>query len=115
MKIEVLFTPNCPHYRVVIRMVREILAETGIQAQIKLVCVDSEADARRLKFVGSPTVRVDGLDVEPYVTFAAKGFNLRCRTYEDNGQVLHWPGWRTLKDMIEVGHLAELGMLSTCC
>lgn len=115
MIIEVLYTPGCSYYWPIIKTVREILAETGIQAQIKLVCVETEAQAQRLKFVGSPTVRVDGLDVEPYVTFTARDFDLHCRSYNEDGQTLDWPGRRTLRDAIEVAHLAEKGMLPTCC
>lgn len=115
MKIEVLFSPGCPHYVAAIESIHEILAETGIAAQIELVPVETEDEARQLKLIGSPTVRVDGLDVETYVSFAAKDFGLRCRQYTEGGDVLDWPSRRMLRDTIEVGHLAELGLLAGCC
>lgn len=115
MKIEVLYSPDCPNYVAALALVHEVLAETGIQAQVELVRVETEDDARRLQFIGSPTVRVDGLDVEPYVTFTAKDFGLRCRLYAEDGQVLGWPGRRMLRDSIEMGQLAEMDMLFTCC
>lgn len=115
MKIEVLYSPECPNYVQTLALVHDVLAETGIPAQVELVRVETEDEARRLRFIGSPTVRVDGVDVEPYVTFAARDFGLRCRWYAEDGQVLGWPGRRMLQDTIEVGHLAEMDLLATCC
>ncbi|MBI5828999.1 MAG: hypothetical protein HZB20_05550 [Chloroflexi bacterium] len=115
MKIEVLYTPDCLHYVTALQLVHDALAETGIEAQVELVRVETEDDARRLRFIGSPTVRVDDVDVEPYVTFAAGDFGRRCRMYVEDEQALGWPGQRMLRDTIEVGHLAEMGMLATCC
>lgn len=115
MEIEVLYSPDCPHYVTALQLVHEILAETGIAAQVELVRVETEDDAHRLEFVGSTTVRVDGVDVEPYVTFAAKDFGLRCRLYAEDGEVLSWPSQRMLRDTIEVCYLAEMGMLAACC
>ena len=94
---------------------QEVLAETDIDAQVEVIKVETEANAQRLQFIGSPTVRVDGLDVEPYVTFGAKDFGLRCRVYTEDGQELEWPSYRIVKDTIEVGHLAKMGMLGRCC
>jgi hypothetical protein len=115
MKIEVLYSPECPHYVTALQLVHEALSETGIAAQVELVRVETEADARRLEFIGSPTVRVGGVDVEPYVTFMAKDFGLRCRLYAEGGEALGWPSKRVLRDTIEVGYLAEMDMLGACC
>jgi hypothetical protein len=115
MKIEVLYSPDCPYYVTALQHVHEVLSETGIAAQIKIIRVETEEDAQRLRFVGSPTVRVDGLDVQPYVTFAAKNFGLRCRWYAEDGDALKWPVRRMLRDTIEVGHLAEMDVLTACC
>ena len=115
MKIEVLYSPECPNYVQALMLVHDVLAETGIEAQVELVRVETEDEARRLRFVGSPTVRVDGVDVEPYVTFAAGDSGRRCRMYVEDEQALGWPGKRMLQDTIEVGHLAEMDLLATCC
>ncbi|MBI3159444.1 MAG: hypothetical protein HYZ26_07585 [Chloroflexi bacterium] len=115
MKIEVLYSPQCIGYLPALKLVQEVLAETDITAQVELVRVETEAEAQRLQFIGSPTVRVDGLDVEPYVTFGRNDFGLRCRVYREGGQELDWPSHRIVKDTIEVGHLAEMGMLGRCC
>ncbi len=123
MKIEILYMPECPHYLAALELVQEVLAATGISAEVELIRVETEADAHRLEFMGSPTVRVDGVDVEPHVTFASparqpaggRDFGLRCRSYAADGQARGWPGERMLRDTIEVAHLVEMGILVGCC
>ena len=115
MKIELLYTADCPDYVQAAELIRIVLSETRIPARLELVPVETEQQARRLRFVGSPTVRVDGLDLDPYVTFAATDFGLRCRKYQDGHRVRGWPSKRQLKDFIEVGWLAERGLVASCC
>lgn len=104
MKIEVLYTPQCTSYEQTLRLVQDALAEIDLAAQLALIRVETIADTHRLQFIGSPTVRVDGLDVEPYVTFGENNFSLRCRVYSEDGQELEWPSHQMVKDTIEVGH-----------
>ena len=115
MKIELLYTADCPGYVTAAELIRKVLSETGIPARLELVPVETQEQAQRLRFIGSPTVRVDGLDLDPYVTFAATDFGLRCRKYQDGHQERGWPSKRQLKDVIEVGWLAERGLLASCC
>lgn len=115
MKIEVLYTPGCPDYIPALEVVYRALADSGIPALVKLVRVETEADARRLRFTGSPSVRVDGVDVQPYATFAIGDFGLGCRLYAEEGQAMGWPSERMVREAVEVGHLAEMDMLATCC
>ena len=115
MKIELLYTADCPDYVSAAALIRIVLSETQIPAQLELVPVETAREAQRLQFIGSPTVRVDGLDLDPYVTFAATDFGLRCRKYQDGNQVRGWPSKRHLRDVLEVGWLAERGQLASCC
>lgn len=115
MHIQLLYTADCPDYVRAAELIRRVLFETGIPGRLELVPVTTEDQARGLRFVGSPTVRVDGLDLEPMVTFTATDFGLRCRQYRDGERVRGWPGKRQLRDLIEVGWLAERGLLASCC
>ena len=115
MKIELLYTPDCTDYLKAAELIREVLSETAIPAGLELVSVETEEQAQRLRFIGSPTVRIDGLDLDPYVTFTSTEFGLRCRKYQDGHQAGGWPSKRQLKDFIEVGWLAEQDMLANCC
>lgn len=65
MKIEILMSPGCGHGQQTTELIAEILRASGAGASVETTLVASEADAARFAFPGSPTVRVDGVDIEP--------------------------------------------------
>lgn len=84
MQVELLYFEGCPNWRAEFDELRNVLDELGCEEPVGLIEVRSAEDAQRLRFVGSPTVRVDGRDVDPDAPDA--GFNLECRIYWVNGQ-----------------------------
>jgi copper chaperone CopZ len=85
MKIEVLYFDECPNHRPTLERVKEALQEESLAADLVEVNVGDEATARSVGFLGSPTVRVDGLDVEPSAR-SSKEFGLMCRTYAEGNR-----------------------------
>jgi hypothetical protein len=84
MRIEILYFEGCPNHRPTVELVRQSVDESGLAAQLEEVEVRDDADARRLRFLGSPTVRVDGVDVEPDVG-ARRDYAIGCRVYGETG------------------------------
>ena len=85
-RVEVLAFDGCPNVELALERARVAVANTRVLAAVRLVRVESDEDARRLRFLGSPTVRVDGSDVEP----AARDrddFGLQCRVYSIAGSL----------------------------
>lgn len=80
MRVEVLYVAGCPSHRAAVAMVREVLDAQGVATQIEEVLVKDGEMARELRFPGSPTIRVNGLDVEGEPLSAAS-FALSCRLY----------------------------------
>ncbi len=80
MRIEVLYVPGCPNYQPALERVKRVLASESVADEVHGVPVSTEAEAKTLLFLGSPTVRVNGKDVEPTPT-AAPG--LACRIYSN--------------------------------
>ena len=78
MRIEVLYTPGCPNYLPAVERIERVLASESLRAEIRSVAVSSDAEAIELMFPGSPTIRVDGEDVEPDQTITP---GLKCRLY----------------------------------
>jgi hypothetical protein len=79
MKFEILYFDGCPTYRAAEETLRGVLAERGIEAVVELVAVNSDEEAQRLRFPGSPTIRVDDRDLFPVADRA--GYALGCRMY----------------------------------
>jgi hypothetical protein len=76
--IQILCVPECRNCQPAIDRVRQVLQSEDVDARVEKVLVAEEAVARSLHFPGSPTVRVDGVDVEPS---AQTGSGLSCRLY----------------------------------
>jgi hypothetical protein len=80
MKIEILYFPGCPNHGPTVQRVREVIARDGIDAEICEIDVTGERTAEQLGFLGSPTVRVNGLDIEP-ASRSATYAGMSCRRY----------------------------------
>ncbi len=85
MRVEILYFSGCPNHGPAVNCVREVLAEEDTQAEIVEVEVADLAAAHRIGLLGSPTIRVDGQDVEPAAR-TERAFGLSCRIYIDNGR-----------------------------
>ena len=63
--IEVIAREDCPNRGMALIVVERVVDETGIPAAIEVVEVESDEDAETYRALGSPTVLVDGRDVDP--------------------------------------------------
>jgi arsenate reductase (thioredoxin) len=88
-RIEVLYFVGCPHAGDAVERVRRVAARLVPGTAVATVLVGTGEEARDANFIGSPTVRVDGRDVEKR-TGAVPG--LSCRVYEGGGGIP--PEWR---------------------
>jgi hypothetical protein len=78
--IEVLYVQDCPHYQETLALVERVRAEVGIDTELRTTLVVDQAAADQARFPGSPTVRVDGRDVEPG-SEPAHEYVVGCRLY----------------------------------
>jgi hypothetical protein len=84
MKVELLHIADCPNIGRARQLLKEALRELGLLEEISDVEVCDSAEAEALAFPGSPTIRVDGKDVEAMFP-AQGGYGLACRTYVIDG------------------------------
>jgi hypothetical protein len=76
--IELLYFDGCPGHEQLLPTVEQIAAQNGTQLELRRVETPEAAESER--FLGSPTVRVNGVDVDP--TAAERNdFGLKCRIY----------------------------------
>lgn len=84
MKIEILTFSGCPHGEATLERTLDVLSALDARAEVSEVDVRDHADAVRRRFPGSPTVRVDGTDIEPAAEAQSTG-GLSCRIYGSSG------------------------------
>lgn len=80
MKVEVLSVADCPSQPEALRLVKQVLAARGIATEIQEVLVTDEGMANELRFLGSPTIRINGQDVAGE-SHSPQSFALSCRFY----------------------------------
>jgi hypothetical protein len=97
--IEVLYAQDCPHYRETLAMVERVRAELGVDAELRTTLITDRAAAERARFPGSPTVRVDGHDVEPGSEPATE-YLLGCRLYRLEHRFAGQPEERWVRDAL---------------
>ena len=79
MRIDFLFWRECPSHPEARELLSAVLEERGVEAEVVEREVLTQAEAEELAFPGSPTIRVDGLDVDPEGAGARPA--LTCRIY----------------------------------
>ncbi len=88
--IEILARDDCPSRGMAIAVVERVVAETGVSARIEVVEMISEEQARERRFPGSPTVRVEGRDVDQRLNGRTE-FTLADRVYRTDRGLAGWP------------------------
>ena len=86
MKIELFYFRNCPSYKQTIRDLGKILKEKKINVKVEMVEIKSEQEAKKVKFIGSPTLRINGKDIDSLAGLS-KHYGMRCRIYFYKGKI----------------------------
>jgi hypothetical protein len=79
-RVEILYFDGCPNHGPARALVERVARELRVEPEIELVEVADPEAAVKLRFLGSPTVRVNGADVEPGAE-ERRDFALSCRMY----------------------------------
>lgn len=80
MRVEVLYFDGCPSHEALMPRLRRLMKDAQVGAPVELKRVRSMEDAERERFLGSPTLRIDGRDVDPGAA-RRDDFGLKCRLY----------------------------------
>ena len=80
MRVEVLYFKGCPNHVPTVERIRDTLRGMGLHDDVREIEVDTHEKAEASGFLGSPSVRINGVDIEPSAR-AVGAFGLTCRTY----------------------------------
>jgi len=83
----------------VLALVERVRAELGVDAELRTSLIGDQQVAQRARFPGSPTIRIDGRDVEP----GGPGpgvFSLACRLYRHEHDLAGLPVERWIRDAL---------------
>lgn len=97
--VELLHVEHCPNFPAALALVQRVLAELGLNAEVRTAMITDQAAAERARFVGSPTVRVNGRDVDPEGELSAE-YTLECRLYWHEHHLAGYPQERWVRDAL---------------
>jgi hypothetical protein len=99
MRIELLYWRECPSYPEAQQLLEDVLATRGLAEPVEVREVTSREEAERERFPGSPTIRVDGRDIDPAGASAPPA--LTCRIYYlPDGRVSPVPSREQLEEAL---------------
>jgi hypothetical protein len=81
VQIDFYYFADCPSHEDALARLKSLLAQEGLTADIRVAEVMSEEEAEDLAFIGSPTIRVDGEDIDPGAA-ERHDYGLSCRVYQ---------------------------------
>jgi hypothetical protein len=108
MRIEVLYFDGCPNHEALLPRLREILACTGVSTEIDSRRIANDEAAQRERFLGSPTVRINGRDIEPEAE-RRTDYGLKCRLYRTPTGLSGQPEEQLLQAALRSAAAATLG------
>jgi hypothetical protein len=98
MKIEFLYFKNCPGHESALSLLEYVLLEGGISESIEKIEVTTEELAIRHHFLGSPSIRINGKDIEGRED--ASEYGLKCRIYQVDGKPQGFPSEQLIRNGI---------------
>ena len=97
--VELLWFADCPNHATARRMLEEVIADLVPGTPIRDLDATDPLTAERLRFPGSPTIRVDGRDIDPAGASARPALN--CRIYHlPDGRVSPVPTRQQLEEAL---------------
>lgn len=98
-RVEILYFEGCPNYEAARGLVERLSRELGIEPELRLIDVADQEAAQRLRFLGSPTIRVDGEDVDPHAS-GRHEYARSCRVYRTEVGFAGQPDERWVRDAL---------------
>ena len=100
MKVTFIWFDECANHRPARRLLQDVMLERGVKDGVDEVNATSHRVAEQYRFPGSPTIRIDGADIEP--GFVDPGeYTPRCRLYETRSGLGGLPERRWIEDAID--------------
>ena len=99
-RVEFLWWRECPSWERALADLRRAMEEVGLDPErVEVIEVDTDAEAEDRTFPGSPTIRIDGVDIEPAGAEEAPG--LFCRIYRrSDGRISPLPDPDSLREAL---------------
>lgn len=105
LRIRFLYSEDCPSHDEALQRLRRSINAEGVDADIEIVKVENDEQAKRLEFIGSPTIIVNGHDIDqpanPY-------YAVTCRAYRlEDGRISPLPSEAMIRQALREAKAKE--------
>lgn len=90
MKIEFLYFDGCPNHVRALSHLKESLDELRVDTDIEVIEIKDNSEAVEKQFLGSPSIRINGKDIEIDENESTE-YSMRCRRYRYGQNILGYP------------------------
>ena len=87
MTIEFLYFDRCPNHEKALTTLKEVFSDAGMKDEIQIIRIQRQEDVVKYCFIGSPSIRIDGKDLEVAEDESTE-YSMRCRRYK-NGDTMN--------------------------
>lgn len=103
MKITFFYYEDCPSHDVALKRLHSVVSEEDVQADIEVIKVETDEQAQGFRFIGSPTIRIDGQDIDPPSPDAY--YALTCRAYQlEDGRISPLPSTEMIRKALQAAY-----------
>jgi hypothetical protein len=85
-----LYFEGCPNHRQALENIQTALLSLGVELPVATVSVETDSEAVEKRFLGSPSVRINGIDLEIHSEGESQ-YSMQCRRYRDGNAVVGYP------------------------
>lgn len=91
MKIQLLHTADCHAWKDSLSVLEDALKTKGLEVKYEVILIETEDQAKLYKFIGSPTILIAGVDVDPMARNVTTYSVSSCRPYFYQGKTYDFP------------------------
>jgi hypothetical protein len=99
LEIELLYFEACPSWKQALETLQSVLTNLNLDPAVSLIRVETPEEALRQRFIGSPTIRVNGEDL---FSVDQADFALGCRVYPTEEGLRGWPTEQMLSERLSL-------------
>ena len=94
---------DCPSWQQARENLQEALQLEKISAEVETIRVADAGDVHLKRFIGSPTIRIEGIDIEGPAA-ELRGYAYGCRVYTDGDCTTGWPSVTQVRRALQREH-----------
>lgn len=98
LRVTFQYFDDCPSHEQALIRLRKVLSEERVTAEIEIIQIETDEQAKRFRFIGSPTILLNDVDIDPPIT---NHYGLACRAYRlEDGRISALPSEEMIRRAI---------------